>query len=118
MPTDELSKGDQAGRKGAFSIAIMFYLPLLLFLCMSEFAFIGHVWLNPKLAVDFVIKICLQFMILIPAVGGLNARIKLEKKLSAGEIGPSYASDLETWQFGQLVSLYLIVMFLAGIIPR
>ena len=77
MPTDELSKGDQAGRKGAFSIAIMFYLPLLLFLCMSEFAFIGHVWLNPKLAVDFVIKICLQFMILIPAVGGFCKDLKL-----------------------------------------
>jgi hypothetical protein len=118
MTTDVLSKSNQAGRKGVLFMATMLYLPLLPFLCMSEFAFIEHVWSNSKLAIDLFIIICLQFMILIPAVGGLIARIKLEKKLIEGEISPSYASDLVTWQFGQLVTFYLVVMFLAGIIPR
>jgi len=118
MPADELSKGDPLESKRVFGFADLLYVLLLFVMCVFEYAFIKQVWLKPGPAMDLAMKIPLQGLVLMPVIAGLKARIKMGKKLKAGEIGRSYTSDLSTWIVFFLCSVYLTFTSLVAFIPH
>ncbi len=118
MPTDELGKSDPLEGKIVFLFADFSYITLLLVMCALEYAFIKDVWLKPGPTINLALKIPLQALVLMPAIAGVKARVKMGKKLNAGEISPSYTSDFSFWIVFLLCTVYLTFMCLVAFIPR
>jgi len=118
MSTDELSKSDSIEGKNVFAFADLLYILLLFTMYACEHAFIKYVWLKPGPAMDLALKIPLQALVFMPAIAGLKARIKMGKKLKAGEISRSYTSDLSTWIVFFLCFVYLTFTSLVAFIPH
>jgi hypothetical protein len=121
MQTDESNKNESKDSKQLFGGASFPYFELfaLLFvICVFEYGYVKYVWLQTIPTIDLFIKICIQFMVLMPIFTALRARAKLKKKLKAGEISLAYASDLSSFFMSQLFILYLIFMFLVGFARR
>ena len=118
MSTDELSNSDPIEGKNVFAFADLLYILLLFTMYAFEEAFIKHVWLKPGPAMDLTMKIALQAQALMPAIAGVKMRVKMGKKLKAGEISSAYASDLSTWIVFFLCFIYLTFMFLVTYIPH
>jgi len=118
MTENDTSKSNPVEGKRASVYANSSYLILLFIIFVSENAFIKCVWFKPMQTIDLFTKICLQILVLIPAFGGLTTRVKMGKKLKAGEISPAYASDLSTGFVSQLSIVYLTFMFLMIFLPH
>jgi hypothetical protein len=118
MPTEEISEGNPIEIKRVFGFADFLYVLLLFVMYVFEHAFIEQVWLKPEPAMDLAMKIPLQGLVLMPLIAGLKARIKMGKKLKAGEISAAYASDLSTWIVFLLCLVYLTFTSLVAYVPH
>jgi len=118
MPTEEMSESNPIESKRIFGFADLLYVLLLFVMYAFEHAFIKQVWLKPGQAMDLAMKIPLQALVLMPVIAGLKARVKMGKKLRAGEISPTYASALSTWIVFFLCFVFLTFTCLVAFVPH
>jgi hypothetical protein len=116
MTTDNPNKCDPIKQRGNSAYTVFTVAILLFIMCVFESGYIKYVWFGPNQTIDLFFKICVQGVVLMPALAGLMARAKMGKKLKAGEISPAYAADLSSWLVGQLVGVYLAFMLLVGLL--
>ena len=87
---NEFKESDQIDCKRVFEFADLLFVLSILGLCLFEEVIFKRAWDR----ISFGTVICLMLCALLPFFAVLKTRIKMGKKLKAGEISPSYASDL------------------------
>jgi hypothetical protein len=108
MEENEVKKSNQIDSKHVFAFADLLFVLSLLGLCVFEVFIIKRAWDR----ISFSTAICLILIGLLPFFAILKTRIKMRKKLKAGEISPSYASDLSVViVFLLWISYFTFVLF-------
>jgi hypothetical protein len=118
MPADDSTQSDPVRYKRVFAFADLLLVLLFFVMFAFEDVFIKRIWDKPRQASDLTMTIGLQINALLPAIAGLKARVSMGKRLRAGEISPSYASDLSVWLVFFLCVVYLTFAMLLLFVPR
>jgi hypothetical protein len=118
MQTDDSTQLNPTKYKRVFAFADLLIVLLFFVMFVFEHVFIKRVWDRPRQASDLARTIGLQLNVLLPAIAGVKARVSMGKRLRAGEISPSYASDLSVWLVFFLCVVYLTFASLLLFVPR